>query len=361
MAKTSIEWTKNADGTQGESWNPIRARFKGDGKKGWYCQKISPGCAHCYAERRNRWIGNGANYNVSDLRTLDVYLDEKALLAPLSWKKPTTIFVCSMTDLFGDWVPDEWIEMVYAIEALCPQHTFIHVTKRPERRLQWYRGIDGVDGFRDAVVEGTAQSIYSKLHPEDKNVDEWLAVQLPLPNVIECVTICNQDEADRHVPVLLDTPAACRGLSLEPLLEAVNLHAAFCRYGDPSKPEQRWCEGICESRKGIGLVIVGGESGPGARVCFVEHIRSLVQQCAVAGVNCFVKQLGANSVYREDGLEMGPVYYDVSTPEGEERAAVALGKELDRCHRIKFSDRKGGIPEEWPVDLRVRQFPEVRR
>ena len=288
MADTSIEWTRNADGSKGKSWNPIRARRKSTGKVGHYCQKISPGCANCYAAAMNqrctsdglRGIGNGIPYAVDKLDQVEMFLDEKVLLAPLRWRKPTRIFVCSMTDLFGTWVDDEWITQVYAVAALCPQHTFIVLTKRPERRLSWYRGLDeeGGEGFRDAVVEGTAQSIYAKLHPDETRVEEWLAVNLPLPNVWELVTVCNQEEADRLIPILLQTPAAVRSISYEPALGPVDIGRVPLR--------------------GLQWVVCGGESGPKARPMPASWARSMRDECIRAEIPFFFKQWGS-------GKEMG--------------------------------------------------------
>ena len=128
---TTIEWTQRP-GTKGESWNPIRARHRESGKAGWFCTHASEGCRNCYAESMNRWRGNGVSYREQDRAEVEVFLDERALLKPLTWRKPRTVFVCSMTDLFDRGHNWEMIDRIFAVMALCPQHTFQVLTKRPE-------------------------------------------------------------------------------------------------------------------------------------------------------------------------------------------------------------------------------------
>jgi protein gp37 len=124
---SKIEWTD-------ASWTPVRARRKDNGKVGVACVKVSPACKNCYAERfnmRNLPVhGTGLPYTVEALDQVEIFLDEEMLLVPLKWKKPRKIFVCSQTDLFGEFVPDEMIDRVFAVMALCPQHTFQVLTKR---------------------------------------------------------------------------------------------------------------------------------------------------------------------------------------------------------------------------------------
>ena len=171
---TKIEWT---DAT----WTPIRARAfvlqsDGSGKEriGWHCEHASDGCKNCYAEGMNLRLGTGFDYKPGHLKhttrhgdprgDVTIFLDEKMLQVPLRWKKPRKIFVCSMTDLFADFVTDEMIDKVFAVMALCPQHTFQVLTKRSSRMRRYIESIDNGDGerlegFRSALVEGMAQSI----------------------------------------------------------------------------------------------------------------------------------------------------------------------------------------------------------
>lgn len=140
--KGGIAWTD-------ETWSPVRARLieiqdDGSGKEriGWHCEKVSPACANCYAEALNLRLGTGRRYHADEYHdpknTLyrngdsKVFLDEKLLLAPLHWKRPRRIFLSSMTDIFADFVTDEMLDRIFAVMALCPQHTFQCLTKRPE-------------------------------------------------------------------------------------------------------------------------------------------------------------------------------------------------------------------------------------
>ena len=131
---TKIQWTD-------ASWNMIRARRKdgqpnkGDG--GWACQRVSAGCQNCYAATINKRLGTGFDYDAKGIAASDIYLDEKALTQPLHWRRPRRIFVCSMTDLFGEWVPDETIDRVFAVMALSKSHAFQVLTKRPERMREY--------------------------------------------------------------------------------------------------------------------------------------------------------------------------------------------------------------------------------
>jgi protein gp37 len=136
-SKTSIEWTADKDGNAGASWNPIRARDLGPVGTGpgigSHCEIVSPGCEHCYAQAINQRLGTHRPYLRTSRKEVQIYLDEKMLTAPLRWRKPRRIFVGSMTDLFGDWVTDEMLDRIFAVMALCPQHTFLVLTKRAER------------------------------------------------------------------------------------------------------------------------------------------------------------------------------------------------------------------------------------
>lgn len=268
---TSIEWTE-------ATWNPIRARRK-DGQPnkggGWHCERVSPGCQHCYAERLNeKRFGTGLPYNRKSRDLVDIYLDEKALTQPLHWRRrPRKIFVCSMTDLFGEWVPDEVIDLVFTVMALSPQHTFQVLTKRPERMREYLTNAD-------------------RLYVLRSSIEEWLTeddcrLRWPLRNVQCGVSVEDQERADKRIPELLGTPAAVRFLSCEPLLGPIKI-SGVCScgtnyqtgpliHGDRHHHELHW-------------VIVGGESGPGARPCDEDWIRGIVQQCQSVRVPVFVKQ-----------------------------------------------------------------------
>ena len=332
---TSIEWT---DAT----WNPIRARRR-DGQPnraggGWACQRVSPGCVHCYAAGINKRLGTGLDYDARGIADSDIYLDERILAAPLRWKSPRRVFVCSMTDLFGEWVPDEVIDRVFAVMALSPQHTYQLLTKRPERMREYLANEDRMYVLRSGIEEWC---------PED--------LRWPLPNVWLGVSAEDQERADQRIPELLATPAAVRFLSCEPLLGPVNLRAvkpdafsiidALDGSWEQSLPEWEGNVEYVPDGPHIDWIIVGGESGPGARPCDVSWIRGIVQQCAGAGVAVFVKQLGS-------APSMSLADWAVAS-----KAHNPMATETD----LRLRDRKGGDMSEWPENLKVREFPEVGR
>lgn len=247
MAKTSIEWTDF-------SINPIRARWKpGSFKPSWsekgfisstgghYCEKVSPGCKFCYASRMQPRFGMPTfNEAIARRDDIEVYLDESKLQQVLCRKKPTKYFWCDLTDMFGDWVCDEWIGKCFATMFATPQHIHQVLTKRAERM----------------------QAYVSRL-----------AISLELPNVWFGVSAENQQYADERIPLLLQTPAAVRFVSYEPALGPIN----FERFGYVGAD--------------INWVIAGGESGPGARPSHPEWFRSIRDQCEAAGVAYFMKQI----------------------------------------------------------------------
>lgn len=250
MGNTKIEWT-------GKTWNPIRARNKATGELGWYCEHISEGCRNCYAEKMNvnTYFGNGLPYKRAWLDDLDLFLDKKILEQPLRWRKPTKIFPCSMTDLFGRFVKDEWLDKIHHVMWRASQHTFQLLTKRADRMRDYMRS------------------------PNTPN-------QKPLPNVWLGVSVEDQKTADERIPLLLETPAAVRWISAEPLLGPINLFNAACGYDKQGyrKPllTNTWLD----------WVVVGGESGPKARPMHPDWARSLRDQCVSAGVPFFFKQWG---------------------------------------------------------------------
>ena len=466
---TNIQWTD-------ETWNPIRAQHRETQAMGWHCERISKGCENCYAETLNQrqrfGIGTGLPYTQPSRDKVDIVLDAGVLEKPLRWRKPRQVFVCSMTDLFGEWVPDVMLHRVFSVMALTPHITYQVLTKRPER-------------MRDYLSSGVGA------------IADW-----PLPNVWLGVSVEDQRAANKRIPILLDTPAAVRFLSCEPLLGPVDIrqylgytpvnenayqsgrtglpsgagggasdrsrrqrlevgsppmesvdgdhpvHSVrapqgreendarlFAGAGDagwdqgerlgPSvgisalqRPDTGWdahqppkwdeggqpageprigdslgeqdsCHegteegpshaggdgqrhgkadagegggdpasthggGATEGHRGglrdqrpdgfkdrpraslgdlapsISWVIVGGESGPGARPCNIEWVRSMVDQCQAAGVPVFVKQLGARPIAWERGSYVP----------------------------MKLRHSHGGDPAEWPEDLRVREFPQ---
>ena len=306
---TTIEWTDTV-------WNPVRG-----------CSLVSAGCANCYAMKQaHRFSGKGKPYEgLTELGpqgprwTGKVRLVPDVLEAPLHWRQPRRVFVNSMSDLFHEDVPDEFIDRVWGIMSLAPRHTYQILTKRPERMLAVVSKLVARHACRDG--------------------SDW-----PLPNVWLGVSVENQQTADERIPLLLQTPAAVRFVSAEPLLGAIDL----CRYCAPNFP--------CDW-PGLDWVIVGGESGPKARPCYMAWILSIKDQCQAAGVPVFIKQLGSQ-----------PRGWCAAIPHGDEPES---SYERDYCDLYEASeipepcsgrcgclvDRKGGDMAEWPADLRVREFP----
>lgn len=341
MGDTKIQWTQNADGSQGKTWNPIRARNKVNDERGWYCEHVSEGCRNCYAERMNlnTYFGNGLPYKVGSLDDLDLYLDEKILKQPLGWRKPTNVFVCSMTDLFGRWVPNEWIDRIFGIMGDCSEinsHVFQVLTKRPERMLDY--------------MENRARAAW--------NAPRMNRSVFPPRNIWLGTSVEDQESADERIPRLLSTPAAVRWISAEPLLGPVDLKNM--RSGTFNALDGIDFEDIGDIRDagdlsksdmpGLDWVVAGGESGPGARSLDLRWIKSIVEQCNSAKVPIFVKQLGyrpwwdgVSTKAPADHIYLEPCYMD-------EKA----GWRFDLMR-----DKKGGDPSEWPEDLRVREFPKA--
>lgn len=276
-----------------------------------------------------------------------VELIEKALALPLKWRKPRKVFVNSMSDIFHESLTDEQIDRVFAVMALCQQHTFQVLAKRPERMNEYLKGSD----LEDRLTELWAE--------DDSDKNTW-SLMLPLTNVWLGVSCENQATADARIPLLLQTPAAVRFVSYEPALGPVDFRnwadeglECDCGWSGIENEEllveheesglrgpDSWykcpsCGGECAHLpldERLDWVIVGGESGPGARPFDVTWARHTVEQCKLAGVACFVKQLGAKPVTRVKGCTSGGTLWGLK-------------------------DRKGGDMAEWPEDLRVRQFP----
>lgn len=264
---TGIEW---ADAT----WNVVIG-----------CDKVSPGCDNCYAIRTATRMQANPNPKISTAYagtaagmewTGQVNLLDDRLALPLTWTRPRKIFVNAQSDLFHDDVPDEFIARVFAVMVAAPQHTFQILTKRHGRmRSLLSRGTLGTEGFPDMVEEAMAEFTHASL-------DEW-----PLPNVWLGVSVENQQWADIRIPALLDTPAAIRWISAEPLLGPVHLRAewteielkAFGSNGAELFPRIDW-------------VVVGGESGTKARPMHPQWARSLREQCTEAAVPFLFKQWG---------------------------------------------------------------------
>lgn len=373
--KTGIAWTE-------ATWNPLAG-----------CSRVSEGCRHCYAERM-AWrlvnmapdrvsspyfglVSMGQESNFKEPRwSGEVRLVESALDRPLRWRTPRRIFVNSMSDLFHEKAPDEWIDRIFAVMALAPQHHFQVLTKRPERMLAYLTAplVDRKVWWAGRpMAQARGWDMYDRVPvpspcggPGGIGIKSW-----PLPNVWLGVSVEDQATADARIPLLLQTPAAVRWVSYEPALGPVNLGlgrwvrlprtvrsdipfkdlwavpGVYMAESNPHgalsvrstggtligiKPDE------FERLPSLDWIVVGGESGPGARPFDLAWARSAIAQCRAAGVPCFVKQLGSRPCGR-----WGYVPY----PAG----AYGIGD----FHVLR--NRKGADPSEWPADLRVREYP----
>lgn len=274
--KSRIEWT---DAT----WNCVTG-----------CTKVSPGCDHCYAETfAERWRGTPGHHFEQGF---DVKLWHDRLEIPRHWKKGRRIFVNSMSDVFHEAVPDDFILQMFAIMAVTPQHIYQVLTKRHGRM----RSLLSTPKFADDV--------WALVWQLDGGI-AWRKRYWPLRNVWLGVSTEDQKWAGIRIPALLQTPAAVRFISAEPLLGPLNLIgqggnlAGTGMYALPDPPEYGGGEPVCQDHSAencsqgctfLNWVIAGGESGPGARPMHPEWVRSLRDQCEAAQVPFFFKQWGSH-------------------------------------------------------------------
>lgn len=276
-----------------EPWNPVVG-----------CRKVSPGCDNCYALDGAWRMAGHQNPKISELyqRVVEVkrgqpawtghcYFNESVLLAPLKRKKPTVYFN-SMSDPFRRVVPDEWLDRMFAVMALCPQHTFLMCTKRADRMGEFIK-------IGKPIDESVLAVLGHRNFPSS-----WAELPWPLPNVWLGVTAENQEMADKRIPILLDTPAAVRYVSVEPCLGPVDLTEHLDVWQCPEcvlwETHDRYCCTCGADRwnydniltKGLDLVICGGETGTGARPMHPDWMRDLRDQCRATEVPFFFKQWG---------------------------------------------------------------------
>lgn len=294
MSETSkIEWT---DAT----WNVVTG-----------CEKVSPGCDNCYAETfAERWRGTPGHHFENGF---DITLRPERLPLPLKWRKPRKVFVNSMSDLFHKDIPAEYIARTFAIMALSPQHTYQVLTKRHGRMRSVLNdactcGNGHVPGvhFRSAMAWAVSKANPDRIPgvPDDAEQRVYNAVW-PLPNVWLGVSVEDQKRADLRIPALVDTAAAVRFLSCEPLLGPVDikgfLRADVCRCRCGNWERDGHIHQMCpdcgspwtqKPGSRIDWVIAGGESGRGARPMSPDWVRSLRDQCAAADVPYLFKQWG---------------------------------------------------------------------
>jgi protein gp37 len=321
--KTSIEWTTF-------SANPLKYR-DADGRVVWGCVHASPGCINCYSEALAKRYGRGGPFNVPTMAGLTPFLDEDELRHMLAAKRVSGVhvtgsrcFVGDMTDIFGEWVADDLLDRLFAVFALRSDVTWQVLTKRAQRMHDYFADDDCVTRIEEQLWE---------MHTDDTTNAMPIG---PLKNVWLGVSCEDQKRTDERLPLLLQTPAAVRFISAEPLLGGID---------------------IAKHRPGaLGLhqVIIGAESGHGARPCHVWWIENLIGQCRDADIAPFVKQLGAVPLVQAGRLRHWE-WRDIDR--AEDRRFTAHGEGVWRVH---LRDRKGGDMSEWPEDLRVREFPQTR-
>ncbi|WP_420406945.1 DUF5131 family protein [Hoeflea sp.] len=348
---TKIQWT-------GRTWNPIAG-----------CDIVSPGCRNCYAMRDAHRLAHNPNPKVAAKYAGTTKLvkgkpvwtgrvnvaDDDTLLLPLRTRKPTTWFVNSMSDLFHGNVPDEVIDRIFAVMALCPHHTFQVLTKRsarmreylrnkgiPSRIAEIIRDVGYAGGVSDIHVEACADSVCY-----EGETGEW-----PLINVWLGVSAEDQTRADERIPDLLATPAAIRFVSAEPLLGQMDLRRWLPATGGASLASSRSTS--ASATPCLDWIIVGGESKAGSRPMHPDWARSIRDQCASAGVPLFFKQWGdwlpwapehgpswkAQNGDSEDGLALFPD--DMDKDRKWDSGLWAIPEELEHFAFQKVGTKKAG-------------------
>jgi protein gp37 len=354
--KTTIEWATAV-------WNPTTG-----------CTRVSAGCDNCYAfalhDKRYASNLHAANDFLGVLE-VDQRVESRAMAArrmgvkmpwpkqydrpfsrvqllperlddPLRHKKPERYFVDSMSDLFHEDVPDEYLDRVFLRMALNRRHRFLILTKRPERMSAYCHRVMPSPSPEDLDHVSTLTT-----PGEREVVGDWARLSMmglpqPPPNVWLGTSVEDQASADERIPHLLATPAAVRFLSCEPLLGPIDLVSLF-QDGTAMRELEK---GVAHYNVRIDWVIVGGESGPRARPMDLAWARSLVEQCRAAGVTPFVKQLGSRPYLKVTVAGSEALRDETYTPE---YPWGSMPLHLRESH--------GRDMAEWPEDLRVREFP----
>ncbi|WP_422444318.1 DUF5131 family protein [Thermoanaerobacterium sp. DL9XJH110] len=285
MGQTKIEWATHV-------WNPISG-----------CTPVSEGCENCYARRMAYRLRGRCGYPEDD--PFRVTLHPEKLEEPLKWKKPKRVFVCSMGDLFHPAVPFTFLDKVFDTMLDANWHTYMILTKRPERMREY--------------IESCCEAM------------DYVGGKFPFTNIWLGVTVENQQAANERIPILFQIPTAVRFVSCEPLLGPMDLsewlkEVRYCeRHGQLCDEGVTWdnngqllckyCKRPVERFSLLNLVIVGGETGPGARPMHPDWARSLRDQCQAAGVTFFFKQWGEWMPH--DGCWDEPHQKIIMAPDGE--------------------------------------------
>lgn len=259
MSATSIEWVIGPDGSRGHTVNPIRFRNLETGKVGHYCEKIASGCKNCYSSTMQKPYLSGLEFVASNKDKGELFFEEKVLDEVLRRRKSTGYFWADMTDLLGSWVPDEWIDNIIGTIWATPGHRHYVLTKRAQRAAELLPRLYAKWDKQELDAETAADCAGRSFHRSP---------ELPPSNLWLGASASTRPDLDAQIEHLRATPAAVRFLSLEPLIADLGTI----------------------DLSGIGWVIVGGESGPGARPMDENWVRSIRDQCESAGVPFFYKQ-----------------------------------------------------------------------
>ncbi|MVA17455.1 DUF5131 family protein [Agrobacterium vitis] len=357
---TKIEWT---DAT----WNPITG-----------CSIVSPGCTNCYAmklagtrlQHHPSRAGLTKDSKAGPVWTGEVRFNAQWLTEPLKWKRPRMIFVCAHGDLFAEGVPHEWIDQVFAFMALAPHHTFQVLTKRPERMRDYLIG--DLNASNDEPHQ-PHQRILDQAYKLIGNADRFSPIALhlramceasdpplPLPNVWLGVSVEDQARAEQRIPILLDTPAAVRWISAEPLLGGLDL-TDMCQgnwffdalRGTRWHDDPEFTSRVEQFARGLDWVVAGGESGRNARPMHPDWARSLRDQCAAAGVPFLFKQWGEWWEVDSDARDENGNHRVIETDSHE---AIELWDAKTDCLLTKDAARytPDTLPENTPARLMTR-------
>lgn len=356
---TKIEWTADpTTGQRGETWNFLVG-----------CSRDNAECDSCYAMHQTHRGLRLEHRGLTKLRPRDAkrpgvdWTGEVRVLAdrlarPLGWKRPRNVFVNSISDLFHAQVPFEVIAAAFGVMAATPRHTYQVLTKRPERAREFFAWVEAKgaaydllrpDGMPSALLACAWEACVIDDHRINEDIAyttptvEVFGTAWPLANVHLGVSAGRQETADEKIPVLLQLDAAVRWVSAEPLLGPIDLRP-WLRADAPS----------------LDWLVVGGESGHGARPLHVSWVQDIRDQCRAAGVAVFVKQLGPRPIIdaapnhplawlaRNDAVKRWPAELVVARTPGTESHHTVYA-------HLRHS--KGGDPGEWPEDLRVREWP----
>ena len=292
---TKIEWCTT-------TWNPVTG-----------CSKVSEGCRHCYAEALSLRFGRSQKPWTHPFAMENVVLHPERLDHPFRWRDQRIVFVNSMSDLYHELVPFEFIDRVFDVMAATPRHTFQVLTKRPKQMLAWF-------GWRNQISESGTGERYEA----PGNV--WLGVSVE-----------DMRAARWRIPELMAVPSRVRFLSCEPLLGPLNLRiwldpqTARCRQcaGEPLAAD---CTCACHSRGGVNWVIVGGESGPRHRPMDGDWAQDVRDQCNDAGVPFFFKQWGGLHS-KAGGRELdGRIWDEMPSLVAQPESASIQGDNMDRAN-----------------------------